>query len=247
VGTTNLLRLDLAGLPERSRRLWALVSAELEEAGDHADDLRRLRTTLALRGDGAFFQRLGARWEELRRDLFGDAFLLPTLLSLLPDGMVIADLGCGTGEIVAALSAGSERVIGIDREPAMLEIARQRTAHLPNVTLTESGLESLPVDDDSLDAALCMLVLHHVETPAAVFAECARVLRPGGRLVVLDMVAHDHAEYRRTMGHRHLGFDAETLSGAGLALQRWTELPEAPGALGPPLFVGVFRTPIRAG
>ncbi|MCB9760684.1 MAG: metalloregulator ArsR/SmtB family transcription factor [Alphaproteobacteria bacterium] len=244
-GTASFFRVA-EPLPEASAALWAVVAAELAEEGLYAEDLHRLEGVLAQRelDSRAFFGRHAEHWSQRRQELFGDAYLLPTLLALLPPGLTIADLGCGTGEVLVALAPVAGRVIGVDREARMLEVAAGRAQGLCNVELREGGLEALPLDDGAVDLALCMLVLHHVEDPGAVLAEAARALAPGGRLVVLDMVEHTRREYRRTMGHRHLGFAEETLkrlaTRAGLQVQTWRRLPADPEAQGPGLFVATL-------
>jgi ArsR family transcriptional regulator len=135
------------------------------------------------------------------------------------------------------------RIIGVDREQAMLAMARQRSAGMSNVDIREGSLEQLPIEDASIDLALCMLVLHHVDSPAAVFQEVKRVLRPTGLLLVLDMMAHEREELRMNMGHRHLGFSREHFSrdaAMGLVLERYQPLPDSPETLGPPLFIARF-------
>ncbi len=236
-------------LPDEAAALWSVVAAELDASGAYAEDSLRVESVLARRElEGrAFFGRHAGRWAQLRRELFGEDTALPVLLSLLPPELVVADLGCGTGELVAALAPYARRVIGVDREAAMLEVARRRCAGLENAVLLEGGLGALPIPDEALDAALCTLVLHHVEDLVAAFADIARTLRPGGRLVVLDMVQHTRRAYRRSMGHRHLGFSEETLEalarGAGLILESYRRLPPDPQALGPGLFVARSQRP----
>jgi ArsR family transcriptional regulator len=99
----------------------------------------------------------------------------------------------------------------------------------------------LPFDAASVDAAVCMLVLHHVEDPAAVVREMRRIVRPGGMAVVIDMAAHERQEYRQSMGHRHLGFAAGDMTGmltaAGFDAPRLVHVPAEPEAKGPSLFV----------
>lgn len=252
-GTASYYRFAHHELDESSRGLWASVAASLEtdgEGGVWAEDARRLEGVLAARtGDSAeLFRRLGGRWDAVRRELFGEAYLLPTLLALLPPGLVIADLGCGTGAMLPLLAPVAERVVGVDREEAMLEVARERCSALPNVSLRLGHLDALPLEDQSVDLAVCALVLHHVRELAPVFGELRRVLRPGGRAVVLDMVEHDRDDYRDTMGHQHLGLGESTLSGlagsAGLRLGVYRALPADPDAAGPGLFIGVIEAPL---
>ncbi|HJN77380.1 MAG TPA: metalloregulator ArsR/SmtB family transcription factor [Myxococcota bacterium] len=237
-GTQSLVRL--ATLDASTDAIWQSVRAQVGETREA--DLARMKTVLSLsRADGEdFFGRHASRWDALREDLFGHDFVLPTLLSLLPRELVVADLGCGTGAMLACL--GSLRVIGVDREPAMLDEARKR---VPEADLRCGRLDDLPIEEDELDAALLVLVLHHVEDLSGVFSELARVLRGGGRAIVLDMVEHDRAEFRRTMGHKHLGLSASGLgalaAGHGLEMVGQCELARAEGALGPALQLLVFE------
>ena len=248
-GTASYYRFAGADLDEPGRALWASVAEVVDAEGEStlwAEDLRRLDGVIAARtGDSAeLFRRLGSRWDGVKRELFGDAYLLPTLLALLPPGLRIADLGCGTGGMLPVLAPVAGRLIGVDREEAMLDVARERVAGLDNVTLLAGMLDALPLAAGAVDLALCALVLHHVRELAPVFREVARVLAPGGRVVLLDMVEHDREDYRDTMGHQHLGFSEATLAelaaSAGLFLSSWRVLPADPEAAGPGLFVAVL-------
>ena len=251
VGTASYFRLVEDTLSDESLALWGVVRASVEaEAADpvsqYAEDLRRLDGVLAQRSSDSeeLFRRLGGRWDAVRRELFGDAYLLPTLLSLLPGELVVADLGCGTGAMLPLLAPVVGRVIGVDREAAVLEVAAARVADHPNVELRHGQLTDLPIEDLGVDVALCALVLHHVADLPSMFGEVARVLRPQGRLVLLDMVEHARDEYRSSMGHKHLGFSeqriAELAAAAGLAVKRWRVLPPDPAAQGPGLFVAIL-------
>lgn len=241
-GTTNLL--SLAPLEDAAEALWRLARSETD--GDDPDDALRLASVLAAReGDGRrFFGRVVGQWSQLRKDMFGETFLTPTLLSLLPSDHVVADLGCGTGESMALLAPAVGRVIGIDREPAMLVAAKARLEGLDNIVLREGELPEPPLEEAEVDTALCMLALHHVEQPADLWRAAARFLRPGGRLILLDMVAHDRTAYRRSMGHLHLGFGEADVrawaSAAGMQTRTWRVLPPAAEATGPALFLAVF-------
>ncbi|MBW1880664.1 MAG: metalloregulator ArsR/SmtB family transcription factor [Deltaproteobacteria bacterium] len=245
-GTSGLFRMQPDALVDRATQLWVIVRDDFHATHQAEEDQSRLHAVLDARriDSRTFFGHVREEWDALRHELFGDDFLLPTLLSLLPEGLVAADLGCGTGEALAALAPVCARVIGVDQEQAMLDTAAVRVGHLPGVELRRGGLEDLPLADGEVDVALCMLVLHHVVDPGRAFREIQRALKPGGRAVVLDMVAHDREAYRQTMGHQHLGFSEATVaaqsSAAGLALTSWRLLPPSPDAQGPPLFIAVL-------
>jgi ArsR family transcriptional regulator len=122
----------------------------------------------------------------------------------------------------------------------MLAAARDRVKDLSNVELRPGTLEALPIESSSLDAATLMLVLHHLAAPADALAEARRVLKPGGRLLIVDMAPHEHEEYRQRMGHVWLGFSAEQmqrmLTQAGFERIHIHALPPGAEAKGPALF-----------
>lgn len=243
-GTASLFRG--AELPPDARAVWEAVRPGADARWADEDDLR-IRAVVAARtvDSPTFFGRVAGEWDQVRQELFGTEFLLPTLLSLLPPDWTVLDLGTGTGSTLVELAPVVRRVIGVDREQVMLDAASRRCADLGAVELVHASLDDLPLDDGSVDAALCMLVLHHLQDVPPVLAEAARVLRPGGALVILDMVEHDRTEYRQAMGHHHLGFAEEALcswlSEAGFGSVRFRRLPAHPEAKGPPLFVTVAR------
>jgi ubiquinone/menaquinone biosynthesis C-methylase UbiE len=169
------------------------------------------------------------------------------LAGLLDERWVVGDLACGTGQISAAVAGFVHRVVAVDRSRAMLKAARQRLGSLANVDIRQGELEALPVDDRELDAAAICLALHHVSEPRAAVAEAARTLRPGGRLLVIDMLEHDRREYQQEMGHVWLGFAPTQIAGwlgaAGFEAVRVQPLPPAPQAAGPALFAATGRRP----
>src|SRR5262249_19251356 len=152
---------------------------------------------------------------------------------------------CGTGQTTAALAPFVAKAIAVDRSGEMLQAARRRLRDLPNVEVRRGELEAMPIDDAELDVATLVLVLNHVSDPAAVLAETTRVIRPGGRLLVADMLPHDREEYRQRMGHVWLGFPEEhvrrLMSDAGFDTIRVVSLAAEPEAKGPALFVAVGR------
>jgi SAM-dependent methyltransferase len=242
-GTNRRYAMLGSGLDASARSLWLLVRKEAETTLAAQQDEKRLTQVLAERRTRSqeFFRAGASQWDELRDEMFGRRFFLPALLALLDDDAEIADLGCGTGAIAEALAPYVERVVAVDGSPAMLRAAKKRLEPYGNVDLRPGTLEALPIDDASLDAATMFLVLHHVADPKRALAEACRVLRPGGRIVLVDMFPHEREEYRAQMGHLWLGFppgDVETwLSGAGFDSVHVVPLPADPKAKGPALFV----------
>jgi ubiquinone/menaquinone biosynthesis C-methylase UbiE len=246
-GPANLYRM--AALEAPAKRLWALARDESSAwATLRQDDLRLSRRLRDRARDAeAFFAGAAGEWERMRSVLYGSLFTREALLALLPPQWVVVDLGCGTGPLTVALAPHVARVIGVDQSAAMLRAARRATASFDNVELHEGRLESLPLADATCDAALLVLGLSYVPDPAAVLSEAARVLRPGGRAVVVDLLPHDHEHFRERMGQQWLGFDRERVSGlaasAGLSLRSFRELAPEPGTTGPALFVSVAERP----
>jgi ArsR family transcriptional regulator len=212
-----------------------------------AQDQRRLQTTLAARRSKSqeFFASSAGQWDRLRDELFGDRFHLAALAAFAGDAWTIGDLGCGTGRASEAIAPFVARVIAVDESAAMLQAAKKRLQPLDNVDLRRGDLEALPIDEAQLDAATLMLVLHHVTEPARALAEVARVLKPGGRLILVDMLPHDREHYRQQMGHVWMGFSEEQiqrmLGDTGFTHVRVVPLAPDSKVKGPGLFVATSR------
>jgi SAM-dependent methyltransferase len=232
-------------LSERQNQLWELLYQDIENKWQ--DDQIRLQGILAQRARSShdFFSEVAGRWREIRKTLYGDSFLMQLLLALIDHDLVIADLGCGAGDVLALLAQNGNRVIGIDREPSMLEAARNHVADYPHVDLRLGYLEKPPLAVQEIDLALLNLVLHVIEDIDVVFKAIHQALQTKGRLLVLDMLAHDRTEYRRTMGHIHLGFTQEQLQThadqAGLCCIEFRTLRSDLNANGPALFLALFE------
>jgi SAM-dependent methyltransferase len=237
---------DASAKPQAA--LWQLARAGFADRPAADQDARRLTRVLNQRSATSreFFATAAGQWDLLRGDLFGDHFYFRALLGLLPSSWVVADLGCGTGAVAAALAAQVAEVIGVDASDEMLQAAEARLGLTGasraggNIQLRRGPLEALPIESASIDAATLVLVLHHVAAPASALEEALRVLRPGGRVLIVDMAPHEREEYRQRMGHVWLGFSEEhvrrLLEQAGFTDIKYHALPAVAEVKGPSLF-----------
>lgn len=246
-GTSNRYRLDLKGVDAAARKLWVAVREQAEDLPSASRDAQRVKGVLAERHTRSqqFFASSAAQWDKVRAELFGTRTELFALVGLFQDHEVVADLGCGTGQLAEVMAPFVRRVIAVDESAAMLKAAKARLSALTNVDLRAGSIEALPIEDGAVDVAVLSLVLHYVTDPAAVLAGIRRALNPrGGRLLLVDMLPHDRAEYRQTMGHVWLGFEAEQIhqwgAEAGFGSVRLHALPAATQAKGPSLFSAVL-------
>ena len=248
-GTTNLYQVVLDELEERQRELWLITR---DEAGDWAtlqqDRLRLQQLVLTKQQDaGAFFADAAEQWESIRHELYGNRFTTDAMLALLPSNWVIADLGCGSGILSAELAPFVKQIIGVDNSEPMLTAAQQRNESAANIELRKGELTALPIDDQSVDATLCVIVLSYIEDPVAAVQEMSRVLKPGGRAVIVDLLAHNREPFRRQMGQVHSGFAisrlTELFEQAGFTDIRCRPLPPSPDATGPALLLATAMKP----
>ncbi|MCJ2187022.1 ArsR/SmtB family transcription factor [Novosphingobium beihaiensis] len=242
-----------SAIGEQSAQPLAAAAARLLNVAEQEDttfaarcseDRRHLAAIRASREASAeaYFARHAQEWDTLRL-LYGadepvEAALLEALNGASLGGLL--DIGTGTGRMAELLSERAAHVTALDKSPEMLRIARARLQSLPasKVDLVQGDFTGLPFGAAAFDTVLFHQVLHYAQDPGAVLAEAARVLRPSGRIAVVDFAAHDREELRERHAHARLGFSDEQmltlLSEAGLA-------PETPCALpGNPLTVKIW-------
>jgi ArsR family transcriptional regulator len=136
-------------------------------------------------------------------------------LGLLLPPLEVADLGCGEGYLTVETARWARHVVGVDRSPGVLARAKALAARrkISNITWKKGEIEHVPIDSSTMDVVLLSQSLHHAGDPAAAIGEAARVLKPGGRLLLLDLRPHDETWVREKLGDQWFGFSDEQLMG----------------------------------
>jgi ArsR family transcriptional regulator len=217
-----------------------LRTALLEQFADQADDPAvkaddaRLQEVLRLRRESFFDHTVDS--PDNRQLVPGRSWAAwSRALGLLLPAVRVADLGCGEGYLTIEASRWASEVIGVDRSEAVLDRARAlaRRRRAANITWMRGELEALPLPDASVDIALLSQALHHATDPARAIAEAARILAPGGRILILELREHEEAWVREKLGDQTLGFSEsrlrQLLSEAGLTSVRTTPGASKPG------------------
>jgi ubiquinone/menaquinone biosynthesis C-methylase UbiE/predicted transcriptional regulator len=214
----------------------------LRQAGEHvtgtAQDEQRRKLCLDQRRERSrvFHDRVATKWSRLRKELLGNGAVLEQVVTPIGNARVVADLGCGAGELLSELARSAGKVIGVDSSTAMLDQARSslaETGMAERVELRLGALEHLPLADGEADAALMNMVLHHLADPPSVLSEVKRAIGPGGTLVVCDLARHEQEWMRETYGDQWLGFTEEEIgrffskAGIGLVSIRQYDAPRA--------------------
>ncbi|MFZ5470822.1 MAG: ArsR/SmtB family transcription factor [Myxococcota bacterium] len=186
---------------------WPLIELA-RGSSDESGDLARLKDLLRQREDR---QALNEKLLEPGQSWF---LWASSLSSLLPP-LEVADFGCGTGVLSVAMARWAKRVVAIDRSTDALAKAKERAARerLKNVRFLRKDLHALSLPDASVDLVVLSQSLHHVEDPPAVLREAARILRRGGRVMVLELMPHGEKWVKERLGHLHLGFSPVRLEG----------------------------------
>ena len=248
-GTSRRYRMAIEELGGPTKKLWTLVREQVAASLAAQQDTQRLQGVLANRRTASqeFFSTSAGQWDRLRLELFGSRLDLIGLLGLLDESWTVGDLGCGTGQLSELLAPFVSEIVAIDESAAMLHAARKRLHSYPNVTVRNGDLAELPLEDQSLDVALLFLVLHYAADPEAIVREVTRVLKPDGRVLVVDMMPHDRDDLTQRMGHVWQGFShddvARWMQHVGLGSFRYHPLPADSSAKGPTLFAASARRP----
>ena len=218
-----------------------------EQGDDRAGaDMARLA---AVRGERAraaeeYFNAHAAEWDAMRSLHVAESEVeaaIRATLGAAPIGRLV-DIGTGTGRMIELFGETARSVIGIDRSPEMLRLARAKLARagLEHAELRQGDFHALPLPGASADTVIIHQVLHYAQQPETAVAEAARLLAPGGRLLVVDFGPHEKEELRTRHAHARLGFTDEQIAGwfAGAGLAATPPQPLAGGELTVKLWLG---------
>jgi ArsR family transcriptional regulator len=214
---------------ERVGPMFELIDGWADAGTDalFAADVARLEAVRADRAEAAarYFTAHAGIWDQIRSLHVAEADVeraIDRTLGKRPLGRLV-DIGTGTGRMIELFAPRAAYSIGIDKSSEMLRLARVKLeAAGISSSLRQGDMYALPLQDGSADCVIIHQVLHYAHSPAAAIAEAARVLNPGGTLLIVDFAAHDREELRETDAHIRLGFDDESMRGwfaaAGLTM-----------------------------
>ncbi len=190
---------------ERDDARWPLIHLAREQEDERGDQARLTELLRAREDRQALNEKLlepGQSW-----------FLWARALAALLPPLDVVDFGCGTGVLSVEIARWAKRVVGVDQSAAALEKAKERAARekLGNLTFLKEDLHALSLPDGKKDLVVISQSLHHVTSPEVVLAEAARILKVGGRIILLELCPHEEEWVRERLGHQHLGFSPEAL------------------------------------
>ena len=228
-GSWVYLGLAAAAAPDV---LFALADQWLDSDTEalFASDAARLDSIRADRAEAArrYFEAHAATWDSVRSLHVAECEVEAAIAGALSDEPLgaLLDIGTGTGRMLELFARQADGAIGVDRSSEMLRLARVKldSAGIAGASLRQGDMYSLPLGDRSVDSILLHQVLHYAQAPGTAIAEAARVLRPGGRLLVIDFAQHEREELRNQDAHLRLGFADDAMRGwfaaSGLAMDR---------------------------
>lgn len=215
--------------------LEKVLESELARLSTSKRDAAALKKVLEQRRQRSrdFFEKMAGKYGELTQPGGGWSALASGMAAGFA-GKVVVDLGCGEGDLALILARFAKSVIAVDQSKAMLRQVGQRAESLgvgAVVRACESDFESLPLEDGSVDVVFLSQSLHHAARPAGAVVEAARILRKGGRMILLDLVKHDQDWVREQWADQWLGFEADEvkkwMEQAGLVGVTAEQLPGA--------------------
>ncbi len=215
-----------------TRALITLACSRIQADPLFRLDLEKARQIITIRKNRTkrFFSTVAPQWEGLKKEVLGNFNLNAVLKQQIQGRGSIADLGCGTGELLGQLVADTgQRLIGVDASPEMLEQARIKLPDAGSIELRLGEVEYLPMKDQEVDTVVMSMVLYHIFQPEKAIREVFRVLRPGGMFLLADFKHHDQEDIKNIIGGTWLGFEKkqveEWLIQSGFCLASMDEYP----------------------
>jgi ArsR family transcriptional regulator len=215
---------------------WAGIVARIVDEDDAAGDLARLADVLRARAEHAEESADGAGKPPFVPGRSWAAWA-QALSWLVPQGMRVVDLGCGDGALTLEIARFASEVVGVDRNAALLARATSLAGRrgVSNAKFVRGDVAALDFKDGSFDLAVMSQTLHCLEQPGKALREAARVLAPGARVLVVELLPHSHEWVREKLGHSRLGFAPDDLSKlmhdagfAGVEIERVAPKPREP-------------------
>jgi len=212
---TNVYFSARQDMAEPTRELFKTLQARLAEIPEVRRDKARLAACRRrrLQRSQSYFESVAGDWERIRKSYFDDRVASLAIEKLLPRDLTLADVGCGTGSLTFELARFARKVIGVDLSGEMLRRARAlaKERKIDNVEFRRGDALKLPLASHSVDAAFSVMVLHFLPEPERAIAGLCRITRPGGTVVLVDLVEHKQEWMREQMTHRWLGFGGEQI------------------------------------
>ncbi|HET9297882.1 MAG TPA: metalloregulator ArsR/SmtB family transcription factor [Candidatus Binatia bacterium] len=212
---TNVYFSTRRDMPAPAQELFKSLRERIKDLPEAKGDRARLENCRRRRLSRSrnYFETVAGDWERIRRSYFDDRVASLAIEKILPRNLVLADVGCGIGSLTFELARFARKVIGVDLSQEMLRRARElaKERRLANVDLRLGDALKLPITTHSVDAAFCVMVLHFLSDPQKAIAELCRIVRPGGSIVLVDLVQHKQEWIREQMAHRWLGFDRNAI------------------------------------
>ena len=202
-------------MPESARELFNSLQSQFAAMPEIKRDRARLEECRRRRlaRSKSYFESVAGDWEHIRKSYFDDRVTSLAIEKLLPPNLTLADIGCGTGSLTLELARFARKVIGVDLSHEMLRrarvVAKERELH--NVEFHRGDALHLPLETHSVDAAFCVMVLHFLPDPERAIGELCRITRPGGSVIVVDLVEHKQVWMREQMAHQWLGFERASI------------------------------------
>lgn len=234
-GTWAYYRLTDGDENAFQRGLLELFLGEAVSNGKNGwqDDDTAIESVLRLRSEQSrrYFESVASSWSSIRQEIPGASYPLGLLFNEIDDNGVLLDLGCGTGALLEHILPRKGKTLAVDYSEAMLQEARESLgSKTKDVDFRLGYLEHLPLGDHTVDIAVGFMVFHHVAEPLFALKDIYRVLRPGGKIVIGDLLTHDKEFMREQFADTWLGFKQSEftrwLKRAGFSTVEKIKLPE---------------------